>query len=243
MDFTFGIVTNGNNDVFLTEIIDSIKKEKIPNYEIIIVGNTKLTENIQVVNFDETQKVNWITKKKNIITSLAKYENIVYLHDYIKLVDGWYQGQILASNDFQVRMDKILNFNNVRYRDWCLWMDDGCNFVNKFNYLIPYEFTHLSKLMYISGAYWVAKKDFMLENPLNEKLSWGQSEDVEWSLRIRNKIEFKLNNYSYVKLLKIKDRVFNEPSVKEIEILKQIENYDNSQTYEKLIKNHIPQFI
>lgn len=243
MNFTFGIITNGNNDFFLTEVINSIIKEKIPNYEIIVVGNTKLSENIQVVNFDEKEKINWITKKKNIITNLAKYENIVYLHDYIKLVDGWYLGQILSSNDFQVRMDKMLNFNNVRYRDWCLWMDDGSKFVSNFNYLIPYEFTHLSKLMYISGAYWVAKKDFMLKNPLNENLCWGQSEDVEWSLRIRNKIDFKLNINSYVKLLKLKDRVFSEPNETEKEILKKIINYDNSDSYEKLIKNHIKQSI
>ena len=83
MDFTFGIITNGNNDFFLSKVIDSIIKEKIPNYEIIVVGNTKLLENIQVVNFDEKYKINWVTKKKNIITNLAKYENIVYLHDYI----------------------------------------------------------------------------------------------------------------------------------------------------------------
>ena len=31
MDFTFGIITNGNNDFFLSKVIDSIIKEKIPN--------------------------------------------------------------------------------------------------------------------------------------------------------------------------------------------------------------------
>ena len=202
-----------------------------------------MLENIQVVNFDEKYKINWVTKKKNIITNLAKYENIVYLHDYIELISGWYNGQLLSSNNFKVRMDKILNLNNQRYRDWCLWMDDGVNFVSKNNYLIPYNFTHLTKLMYISGAYWVAKKSFMIENPLNEILSWGQSEDVEWSLRVRDKTDFNLNNNSSVKLLKLKDRVFNETSNSENEILSKIYQYDNSKTYEKLIKNHIGKWL
>ena len=36
MNFTFGIITGGNNDVMINEIIDSIEKESIPSYEIII---------------------------------------------------------------------------------------------------------------------------------------------------------------------------------------------------------------
>ena len=42
MEFTFGIITNGNNDVLIEKIIISIENNKIPVYEIIIVGNTKI---------------------------------------------------------------------------------------------------------------------------------------------------------------------------------------------------------
>ena len=42
MDFTFGIITSENADNFISTIIDSIVKNNIPNYEIIIVGNTKV---------------------------------------------------------------------------------------------------------------------------------------------------------------------------------------------------------
>jgi hypothetical protein len=62
--------------------------------------------------------------------------------------------------------------------------------------------------MYISGSYWIAKKQVMEEFPLDESLVWGESEDVEWSKRIRDKYSFDLNIRSAVKLLKIKDRVF-----------------------------------
>lgn len=31
-------------------------------------------------------------QKKNIIVLNAKYENIVLLHDYVKLGDNWYKG-------------------------------------------------------------------------------------------------------------------------------------------------------
>jgi cellulose synthase/poly-beta-1,6-N-acetylglucosamine synthase-like glycosyltransferase len=54
MDFTFGIITCGENDTFIEEMIESIIKNNIPNYEIIIVGNTNIneTDNIKITYFD-----------------------------------------------------------------------------------------------------------------------------------------------------------------------------------------------
>ena len=98
-------------------------------------------------------------------------------------------------------------------------------------------------MMYISGAYWVAKKKFMLENMLNEKLKWGQSEDVEWSIRVRKITDFTINERSVVKLMKYKDRIFNEPTDSEISILRNIHDYNNDGDYENLLKNHISKWI
>ena len=58
--------------------------------------------------------------------------------------------------------------------------------------------------MYISGAYFCAKKQFMLKYPLDETLIWGQGEDVEWSFRSREIWNYKCNPNSIVKLLKYK---------------------------------------
>jgi len=58
--------------------------------------------------------------------------------------------------------------------------------------------------MYISGTYFCVKKKFFLKFPLNERLFWGEGEDVEWSLRIRKVTKFKMNSKSVVKYLKLK---------------------------------------
>jgi hypothetical protein len=63
--------------------------------------------------------------------------------------------------------------------------------------------------MYVSGSYFCAKKEFMLKNPLDEKLGWNQCEDIEWSFRIRNFWNYRCNDKSVVKFLKYKeDQVF-----------------------------------
>ncbi len=227
MDFTFGIVTTGNYDSYVNQIIDSIESQNIKNYEIIIVGNSLVSRNkTKIINFDESVKPNWITKKKNIITDESKYENIVYLHDYLQFEDGWYDGHLKSGNKFKVRMDKIITLEGQRFRDWCLWVQNHNHMDSLIRHdeaLIPYDLTHLSKYMYISGAYWVAKKEIMKEFPLNESISWMEGEDVEWSLRVRNKYDFNMNINSTVKIVKPnKGRVYGETSPEKIEILKQI---------------------
>ena len=79
MDFSYGSITNGDNDNYINQIIDSIEIQNIPKYEIIIVGNTTVSRiNTTIVPFDESVKSMWITKKKNLITLNAKYENLVF---------------------------------------------------------------------------------------------------------------------------------------------------------------------
>ena len=100
MNFTFGIITNGENKKNLIKVINSIHKLNIPNYEIIIVGNIFIESNKTIIiNFDENIKKSWVTKKKNIITSTAKFENIVYLHDYIIFNKDWYLNFLNFGNE------------------------------------------------------------------------------------------------------------------------------------------------
>lgn len=228
MNFTFGVVTSGTADDNVNVVIDSIEKLNIPEYEIIVVGNSNVSRrNTTVVPFDENIRPAWITRKKNIITQLAKYENVVYSHDYIVYNHDWYQGWVEYGSDYKVCMNRILNADGTRYRDWCIWPHNN-NFVDGIvtrqrGCLIPYDMTHLSKYLYFSGAYWVGKKDVMTEFPLNENLLWGQSEDVEWSIRIREKYKFSINKNSSVQLLKYKDRAFDESDELTIQQLMEIE--------------------
>jgi hypothetical protein len=70
--------------------------------------------------------------------------------------------------------------------------------------IIPYDITHLSKYMYISGSWWMAKMKVMEEFPLDNNLKHCESEDVEWSKRVRSKYNFSINKYSTVTFLKQK---------------------------------------
>lgn len=205
MHFTFGIITGGlsngreslsNIEVSnrINNIIESIKSQHIPNYEIIVVGGVNnYSEDIKHIDFDESQKSGWITRKKNIIVENAKYNNLVIMHDYIKLEEGWYKGFLEFGDDWDVCMNVV---NNIEGGRWIDWLSDH----GKYHVLMPYDIKDDN--MYISGAYWVAKKSFMKEYPLNENLIWGQGEDVEWSRRWITNRSYKMNINSSVRCCK-----------------------------------------
>ena len=98
MKFTFGVVTttepqrmSRNTNNHIREMIDAIRANEIPedSYEIIIVGGDNEYHNDKDVThfyFDDIHpKPGWFTRKKNMITENAKFDNIVFSHDYIRL--------------------------------------------------------------------------------------------------------------------------------------------------------------
>jgi glycosyltransferase involved in cell wall biosynthesis len=214
MDFTFGIITNS---LVTNEVIDSILKQDIINYEIVVVGGRdEYIDEIKYVPFDET--TGNYTVKKNLITQNAKYDNIVFMHDYFYLEDSWYMGFQKFGDDWDICMNIIKNLDGSRFRDWCVYDDPELNFpggvqevqtrpvITDPNHrlrLPSYEYNKF-EYMYISGGYWVAKKYVMEDEPLNENLNWGESEDVEWSKRVLPKYVYKMNQYSSIKSLKDK---------------------------------------
>lgn len=228
MEFTFGIITTNGNTDNIKSTIEDIQNLEIPEYEVIVVGGERISHDKVIhIPFDETIREAWTTRKKNLITENAHFKNIVYTHDYITFDKDWYSGFEDFGDDFDVCMTKIINADGTRYRDWLIWphndhkMDDimarqrGC--------MIPYHLTHLSKYMYISGAYWVAKRHIMKKYPLDESICWGESEDVVWSKTVRRDLDFKMNTLSAVIMRKYKDKIFYEADEKTIEEILNLE--------------------
>lgn len=224
MRCTFGIITHPDTCGRLERVVAHIMAHGPFEKEIVVVGGNPIKFVMKVpaclthIPFNESFKPAWITKKKNIITRVAQYENIVYMHDYIDLMHDWDMG-FDELEPWDVCMSKIFTQDGQRFRDWVAWDDPdfgppGGRIHEKWcppegiyrpgslaN--LPYDYNK-SRGMYISGAYWIAKKEFMLKYPLNEELSWGEGEDVEWSYRARKTWRYKMNTKSRVRLNKRK---------------------------------------
>lgn len=154
--------------------------------EIIVIGGVSHAwySDFGVIHilFDEAVRNGWITRKKNLISKAAKYENIVYLHDYIYLMPSWAEGIASFGNDWDLAMTRVSDIKGRRFYDWINW-----DHPSKTRYTpVDYDNSSDAQYNFVPGAYWIAKKALMLNQPLNEELTWGESEDIEWSLRVRN---------------------------------------------------------
>jgi len=235
MNFTFGIITNNTNSENIKNILNSIYKQNIPVFEIIIIGGLyteflKEQKNVVHIAFNEKIKDKWITKKKNIITENSKYENVVYMHDYICLCDNWYIEFLKYGDDFKCVNNVILNYDGSRFRDLCLipnWLKD---FKNRFptdlktDYLLPYGLeNNFNKWIYFSGTFFIAKKSIMEEIRFDENLTWGHGEDIVWAGEYSAKYDFSFNSNSKCRLLKQKDVIFSElKREKALELIKKM---------------------
>jgi len=198
MNISFCLTSDFSDLGRVNEIIQSIRNLAIPNYEILIIGaNPPANEHdVRYIDFDESVKSSWITRKKNILCQEAKYDNIVLFHDYFVFYQNWYIEFLKFGEDWDVCSNAQMLISGQRhFTDWIIW--DHPELPRYFS--LPYNDWSNTKHMYISGNYFLAKKKFMLNNPLNEDLSWGESEDIEWSLRIRDKAVIKCNGKSIVK--------------------------------------------
>jgi hypothetical protein len=208
MNFSFIIPTGGGEhlDTVIHYILEAVPAE---NLEIILVGNTSYDHpNIINIPFDDTVKSKaWITRKKNLGAQAAKFENLVFMHDYIvPNPDNWYDGWLSFGDNYEVAGNVVLTMEGKRHSDWVacsydLWLA-APELKDNYDVLLPYNVKGMNDVMYMSGNYWVAKKDFMLAHPLDESLVWGDAEDIEWSRRARKHTEFKINTHSSVHLIK-----------------------------------------
>jgi hypothetical protein len=244
MDFTFGIITYKNSESYIKKIIESIEIQNISNYEIIIVGEANITgRNISIIPFDETLRNGWVTCKKNLICKEAKYENIVVMHDYICLDKNWYKGFLDFGNNFEYCITRINNMDGKRYRDYTIY-PGGIEPYFQENCLLPYNYNpsnNIKKLLYLSGAYYIIKKHIALEHPLNEILTWGDGEDVEYSQRLAtNNIHIVCNSNSTVYLLKDKYPCHWEKELSSEQIL-QLESLSDDILF-NLFKNQKKQY-
>lgn len=203
--WSFIIVSGGNDLITLGKSVDKIITEfkGEDNFEVIIVGPNKCkkikNKNVRYITFREIGILpGWITIKKNLGVKNSKYDKVVVSHDYIGVEPGWLDGFKKFGSDFDVCVTQVLLDNGKRTRDWMTWdyPDIGPG-------LLPYS-VECTKYQYINGAYFICKRDFYIDNPLDESRRWGEEEDIEWSKRIREKTIFRINTNSKVRYLKSK---------------------------------------
>ncbi len=233
---SFVICTNGQNHKFVETIIQSIVRQKfirLRDYEVIVIGGAELGfipyGPVKYIPFDENIRPGHITRKKNLAVQAAKYDNVVLAHDYLIYDENWYINWCrFPDKNFDVAMNRIENTDGSRYRDLCAWDDprhgpawrqheppwtppEGLLTLGS-PFLPPYSYDKFH-YTYLSGGYFIGKRQYLLDNPQNEELVHGLAEDVWWSREHRDTWRYVMNPNSITRLLRWKERHFPERNI------------------------------
>lgn len=203
MKLTFGIMTTYDNIPQLNEVIGSIKALKIPDVEIIVAGSYN-NNNFTGVDKDVQQVLTygWTPVKKNLVAKFARHENLCMIHDYYLFDKDWYKNwvEFQKHGHWEVASNPQYLINGKRhFTDWVIWDHPTLPRYHS----LDYNDWSNTRYQYISGGYFLVKRDVLREFPFNEEMQPGSPEDVEWSLRIRHYVIMVCNPLSIVRHNKV----------------------------------------
>ena len=176
LKITFCILSNEfAPNYLLNSLIDSILIQNIPEFEILVAysdGKIKKNTTCKNIRYFPVKKMSSRVnhnkklmqhKKRKLMTSKAKYDNIIFLKDYHILDTNWYSQ--ICQEESNVIIGKIQFENGERYLDRCI----GNYTHEKYDYrqgiLIPYNVKNLNTIkefgMYVSGAIFLVKKKLL----------------------------------------------------------------------------------
>jgi len=194
---TFGIMTIGDNLTRLSEVVQSIKALEIPKVEIIIAGSYNASsDSLDGLGAKVILSNGWLPRKKNLVAKVAENETLVLLHDYYLFNPEWYEAYRKFGGGWDVCSNPQILLNGKRhFTDWVLWDHPTLPRYHS----LDYDVWDQTKYQYVSGGYFLVMRDLLRANPINEAMPPGSPEDVEWSLRIRDKAIIRCNPGAFVR--------------------------------------------
>ena len=209
-NWSFGIITNGKNSNNVNNLISSINRQKIPNYEILICG-PHYSDDPKVKVFDievDAKDIRApITRKKNQIAENAIHENMIILHDRYLFPEDWYKKMIEYGNVYEMLVIPNIGQNGGRVNDWIAFYGLPGQSFSYGTSLLSYK--ENTESAYMQGGLMIIKRSIFNSMKLNENLYWGELEDVVFS-KIAHLCGYYIyvdqNNKIYTNSLRLKEK-------------------------------------
>lgn len=187
--WTFGIITNGKRDDWIEKMLESIRQQHIPEYEVIVCGthHQRNEPNFKYIPFNMRDEKGWISRKKNLIAENARFNNLCIMHDRLFLHPRWFAGMKKYGDTFEAITCRQILDDGDRAGDW---LTTNGRYNKKTAYFQQYRIELLNYhdwdfWAYLGGQLAIIKKHVWKEIPWNETLYWNDGEDVDLSLRLQ----------------------------------------------------------
>ncbi len=192
MNISFIIITGGLKPKHVKRLITSIRKQEIPEYESIIVGNVdklcidpmSLGSTVKTISLVDAASKGELGVMRNAGCRHARYENIVILDDDLLLTKDWYKNLLLFEKQYDILTCQIRLPDGGRYWDHACYQSPKNGHVTLEHYE---EDDHL----YMSGGC-----SWLMKSYVFDKIQYDSSEIYNMS-NMKDYSEGKHNEDTY----------------------------------------------
>jgi hypothetical protein len=213
-NWSFGIITNGQNNASVKSLVKSIVDQKIPKFEVNISGpnpyNNELPNNVNIVKDIDIlpDPRGPISRKKNILINSSKFENLCLLHDRYLLPKNWYMNIKEYGNYFDFLEIPNVNVSESRAPYHQVYNNNISDIFIRFNPFLSNKKS--SPNQFLQGGSIIGKKSIIIRNLFLDHLHWGEFEDVHFSKKHYldgSLIYLDTNNHFITNSIRFKDSV------------------------------------
>jgi hypothetical protein len=116
--YSFCIIAGGRRYHKLQQLIDSIHRQRIHTYEIIVVGDADDRPDVIYVPMKDAAKAGRTNLLRDTAGQRSKYDCIVFLDDDIILTPSWFEGVSRIASTSDLIATQLLNLDGTRHWDW-----------------------------------------------------------------------------------------------------------------------------
>lgn len=176
-NISFCVLSYGHSDESLERCINSIRKQGVPQYEVLVCGTGSEQTGVKFYHQEEWASHGEINKMRNHLCSHASNEFIVLMDASIELTPDWYIN-IKQADCYDVVGCRLSNSEGERVVDWA--------YLFKFkdeNIPLPLYYDQWSTKAYVSGFLMLIFRNVWEQVRFNENLLLNQDDDVDFCIR------------------------------------------------------------
>ncbi len=177
ISISFCILNYGHTDASIGRCIESIRRQGVPKYEILICSSKRSYNDVVTFNEDEWVRRGKVNKMRNHLCSYASKEFIVLMDGGVELTSNWYSN-IRKADCFDLIGSRLLASDNKRVIDWAY----PFRLADK-HLPLPLQYDEWTNKAYISGILMVIRHDVWEQIKFSEGLLLDEDGEVDFCLR------------------------------------------------------------
>jgi hypothetical protein len=176
LSLSFCIITNGKRPEALRNLLSSILRQNVPQFEIIISGNWRPDGALIYAPCEDAAASGHLGRMRNLAVARARFDNVVVLDDDMLLAPAWYQALCAYRRPFDILTSQIRLPDGGRY-----W--DHATIGGPRGHVILADGECDENVYMTGGGAWVMRRQVADSVVWDESRAFYEGEDVDFSRR------------------------------------------------------------